>query len=58
MRIARFSAGADPLYGVVTGDVDEHGQPAEDSVIVEIAGDPLYAGIQPTNTEHKLSEVK
>jgi 2-keto-4-pentenoate hydratase/2-oxohepta-3-ene-1,7-dioic acid hydratase in catechol pathway len=62
MRIARFTAGTGssdgPLYGVVTGEVDDHGQPAEDSVIVEIAGDPLYAGIQATTTEHKLSEVR
>ncbi len=58
MRIARFSAGADPLYGVVTGEVDEHGQPADDTVIVEIVGDPLYAGIQVTDKEHKLSEVQ
>lgn len=62
MRIARFSAGTGPsdgpLYGVVTGEVDDHGQPAEDSIIVEIAGDPLYAGIQVTTTEHKLSEVR
>lgn len=62
MRIARFTAGPGPsdgpLYGVVTGEVDDHGQPAEDSVIVEIAGDPLYAGIQVTTTEHNLSEVR
>ncbi len=62
MRIARFSVEAGksdgPLYGVVTGDVDEHGQPAEDTVIVEISGDPLYAGIQPTSTEHRLSDVR
>lgn len=58
MRIARFSAGADPLYGVVTGEVDEHGQPSDDTVIVEIVGDPLYAGIQVTTKEHKLSEVQ
>jgi 2-keto-4-pentenoate hydratase/2-oxohepta-3-ene-1,7-dioic acid hydratase in catechol pathway len=62
MRIARFTAGTGqsdgPLYGVVTGEVDEHGQPNEDTVIVEIVGDPLYAGIQVTTTEHKLSEVQ
>jgi 2-keto-4-pentenoate hydratase/2-oxohepta-3-ene-1,7-dioic acid hydratase in catechol pathway len=58
VRIARFSAGDDPLYGVVTGEVDQFGQPAEDSVVVELAGDPLYAGIQPTQTEHRLSDVR
>ena len=58
MRIARFSAGEDPLFGVVTGELDEFGQPAEDSVIVELVGDPLYAGIQPTQTEHRLADVR
>ncbi|MSZ78221.1 MAG: DUF2437 domain-containing protein, partial [Actinobacteria bacterium] len=42
MRIARFTTGEDPQYGVVTGEVDEFGQPSEDSVIVTLAGDPLY----------------
>ena len=58
MRIARFSAGEDPLFGVVTGELDEFGQPAEDSVVVELVGDPLYAGIQPTQTEHRLADVR
>ena len=58
MRIARFTAGDDPLFGVVTGDLDEFGQPADDSVVVELVGDPLYAGIQPTQTEHRLADVR
>ena len=58
MRIARFSAGEDPLFGVVTGELDEFGQPAEDSIVVELVGDPLYAGIQPTQTEHRLADVR
>jgi len=58
VRIARFSAGDDPLYGVVTGELDEFGQPDEDSVVVELVGDPLYAGIQPTQTEHRLADVR
>jgi 2-keto-4-pentenoate hydratase/2-oxohepta-3-ene-1,7-dioic acid hydratase in catechol pathway len=58
VRIARFTTGDDPTYGVVSGDVDEFGQPAEDSVVVELAGDPLYAGIQPTQTEHRLDDVR
>jgi 2-keto-4-pentenoate hydratase/2-oxohepta-3-ene-1,7-dioic acid hydratase in catechol pathway len=58
MRIARFSTGSDPVYGVVTGEVDGHGQPSEDTVIVELTGDPLYVGIQVTTTEHKLSDVR
>jgi 2-keto-4-pentenoate hydratase/2-oxohepta-3-ene-1,7-dioic acid hydratase in catechol pathway len=58
VRIARFSAGEDPLFGVVTGELDEFGQPAEDSVVVELVGDPLYAGIQPTQKEHRLADVR
>ena len=58
MRIARFTTGDDPAYGVVSGDVDEFGQPADDSVVVELSGDPLYAGIQPTQAEHRLSHVR
>ena len=58
VRIARFTAGDDPAYGVVSGDLDQFGQPAEDAVVVELSGDPLYAGIQPTQTEHRLSDVR
>ena len=58
MRIARFTTGDDPAYGVVSGDLDEFGQPAEDSVVVELTGDPLYAGLQPTQTEHRLSDLR
>lgn len=58
VRIARFSAGADPLYGVVTGDVDEFGQPADDSIVVTLSGDPLYAGLQLTQEEHQLADVR
>ncbi len=58
VRIARFTTDDDPAYGVVSGDLDEYGQPAEDSVVVELSGDPLYAGVQPTQTEHRLSDVR
>ncbi len=58
MRIARFTTGEDPLYGVVSGELDEFGQPAEDSVVVELTGDPLYVGIKPTQTEHRLTDVR
>lgn len=58
MRIARFTTGEDPQYGVVTGEVDEFGQPAEDSVIVTLAGDPLYVGIKLLAEEHKLADVR
>jgi 2-keto-4-pentenoate hydratase/2-oxohepta-3-ene-1,7-dioic acid hydratase in catechol pathway len=58
VRIARFTTGEDPLYGVVSGEIDEFGQPAEDSVLVELTGDPLYVGIKPTQTEHRLADVR
>ncbi len=46
------------MYGVVTGEVDELGQPAEDSVVVALAGDPLYVGVKLLQVEHKLSDVR
>ncbi|WP_110181762.1 fumarylacetoacetate hydrolase family protein [Nocardioides solisilvae] len=58
MRIARFTTGEEPMYGVVTGEVDELGQPAEDSVVVALAGDPLYVGVKLLQVEHKLSDVR
>ena len=58
VRIARFTTGDDPLYGVVSGELDEFGQPADDSVVVELAGDPLYVGLKPTQTEHRLADVR
>jgi 2-keto-4-pentenoate hydratase/2-oxohepta-3-ene-1,7-dioic acid hydratase in catechol pathway len=58
VRIARFTTGDDPTYGVVSGELDQFGQAADDSVVVELSGDPLYAGIQPTQQQHKLSDVR
>jgi 2-keto-4-pentenoate hydratase/2-oxohepta-3-ene-1,7-dioic acid hydratase in catechol pathway len=58
VRIARFTTGDDPLYGVVSGDLDEFGQPAEDSVIVTLAGDPMYSGIKPLDEQHRLADVR
>ena len=58
MRIARFTTGEDPLYGVVTGDLDEFGQPDPDSVIVALAGDPLYVGVKLLDEEHRLEDVR
>ena len=55
MRIARFTTGEDPQYGVVTGEVDDVGQPADDTVVVELAGDPLYVGVKLTETGARLS---
>jgi 2-keto-4-pentenoate hydratase/2-oxohepta-3-ene-1,7-dioic acid hydratase in catechol pathway len=58
VRIARFTTGDDPQYGVVTGELDEFGQPAEDSVVVALAGDPLYVGVKLLDQEHKLEDVR
>ncbi|WP_127480310.1 fumarylacetoacetate hydrolase family protein [Nocardioides pantholopis] len=58
MRIARFTTGEDPLYGVVTGGLDEFGQPDEDSVVVALAGDPLYVGVKPLEQEYRLADVR
>jgi 2-keto-4-pentenoate hydratase/2-oxohepta-3-ene-1,7-dioic acid hydratase in catechol pathway len=59
VRIARFTtASGEPAYGVVTGDLDQFGQPAEDAVVVELAGDPMYAGLRVLEKEHRLADVK
>jgi 2-keto-4-pentenoate hydratase/2-oxohepta-3-ene-1,7-dioic acid hydratase in catechol pathway len=58
MRIARFTTGDEPQYGVISGDVDELGIPAADATIVALAGDPLYVGVQLTDTELQLADVR
>ncbi|WP_408896182.1 fumarylacetoacetate hydrolase family protein [Nocardioides sp. R1-1] len=58
MRIVRFTTGEDPSYGVLTGDLDEYGQPSEDAVVVALAGDPLYVGIKLLDKEHRLEDVR
>ena len=58
MRIARFTTGDDPQYGVVSGDVDQLGIPAEDTVVTALAGDPLYVGIKPTEKQYALQDVR
>ncbi|MGH3445068.1 MAG: fumarylacetoacetate hydrolase family protein [Nocardioidaceae bacterium] len=58
MRIARFTTGDDPRYGVVHGDVDDLGIPATDSTVVALKGDPLYIGVEPTSDEHRLEDVR
>jgi 2-keto-4-pentenoate hydratase/2-oxohepta-3-ene-1,7-dioic acid hydratase in catechol pathway len=58
VRIARFTTGEEPSYGVITGDLDEFGQPAEDAVVVELAGDPMYVGLKLLEKQHKLSDVR
>ena len=58
MRICRFSTGEEPRFGVVTGEVDEFGQPDDDSAVVALAGDPLYVGIKLLEEQHRLSDVR
>ncbi|MFT4265146.1 MAG: fumarylacetoacetate hydrolase family protein [Nocardioides sp.] len=63
MRIARFiprdtSAGADPQFGVITGELDQFGQPEDDAAIVVLAGDPLYVGIVPTEQTIPYADVR
>ncbi len=58
MRIARFTTGDDPLYGVVTGEVDDNGIPADDCRMVALAGDPLHVGIHLSGKEHALADVR
>ncbi|MCW2756506.1 MAG: 5-carboxymethyl-2-hydroxymuconate delta-isomerase [Nocardioidaceae bacterium] len=49
MRIARFTTGDDPQYGVITGEVDENGIPDDDCVVVTLAGDPIFYPRQSSN---------
>lgn len=63
MRIVRFTTsqtigGSDPSYGVLTGDLDEYGQPGEDAVVVALAGDPLYVGIKLLEEQHRFEDIR
>jgi 2-keto-4-pentenoate hydratase/2-oxohepta-3-ene-1,7-dioic acid hydratase in catechol pathway len=58
VRIARFTTGEDPLFGVVTGEIDENGIPDEDCVIVGLNGDPLHVGLHLSNKEYPLGDVR
>jgi 2-keto-4-pentenoate hydratase/2-oxohepta-3-ene-1,7-dioic acid hydratase in catechol pathway len=58
VRIARFTTGEDPQFGIVTGDVDDLGIPDEDSLITVLAGDPLYVGLQPTDQQVRLADAR
>lgn len=58
MRIARFTTGEDPQFGVVTGEVDEQGVPDEDCVLVALNGDPLYVGLHLSDKEYPLADVR
>jgi 2-keto-4-pentenoate hydratase/2-oxohepta-3-ene-1,7-dioic acid hydratase in catechol pathway len=67
VRIVRFTPlNGDPghtsegeiSYGVLTGEVDQFGQPADDAVIVALAGDPLYVGLKLVEKEYAVSDVR
>jgi 2-keto-4-pentenoate hydratase/2-oxohepta-3-ene-1,7-dioic acid hydratase in catechol pathway len=58
VRIARFTTGEDPQFGVVTGEVDEQGVPDEDCVVVALNGDPLYVGLHLSDKEYPLADVR
>ena len=49
MRIARFTTGEDPAYGLVDGAGEK---------IAEITGDPLYQRIELTGAVHDLADVR
>ena len=49
MRIARFTTGEDPVYGLVDGAGEK---------IAEITGDPLYTKIELTGATHLVADVR
>lgn len=51
MRIARYTLGEDPAFGVVTGEPGEE-------VVAQVKGDPLYQQVEPTGVVTPLSEVR
>ncbi|GAA1889408.1 fumarylacetoacetate hydrolase family protein [Lapillicoccus jejuensis] len=51
MRIARFTTGDDPFFGVVEGEPG-------DEVLHVLQGDPLYVGVVPTQTVVPLEEAR
>lgn len=55
MRVARFSTGGDPVYGLV--ELAEDGGPHPDTVAV-ISGDPLATEVAFTGERHALADVR
>ena len=49
MRIARYTTGDEPAYGLVDG---------EGKKIAEVTGDPLYQRIELTGTVHQVEDVR
>ncbi|MFN8077070.1 MAG: fumarylacetoacetate hydrolase family protein [Kineosporiaceae bacterium] len=51
MRIARYTLGQDPRYGLVEGEPGEE-------IVVALAGDPLYTPVHPTGERIPLADVR
>lgn len=51
MHIAQFSAGAEPLFGIIEG-------PPGNEEITVIDGDPFLDGIHPTTVRYNLADVR
>jgi 2-keto-4-pentenoate hydratase/2-oxohepta-3-ene-1,7-dioic acid hydratase in catechol pathway len=51
VRIARFTTGDDPVFGVVGG-------PDGDEIVAAVVGDPLYSGVELTGEQHSLADVR
>lgn len=51
MRIARFTTGDEPAFGVIGG-------PEGDEIVAVVAGDPLYSGVELTGEQHSLADVR
>ncbi|GGL41288.1 fumarylacetoacetate hydrolase family protein [Phycicoccus endophyticus] len=49
MRIARFTTGDDPAYGLVDGAGEK---------LAEVSGDPLYQRIELTGATHRIEDVR
>ena len=52
MRIARYTTGQDPTYGIVTEDENGH------QVLAEVQGDPLYQPITYTGVQVPLEDAR
>jgi 2-keto-4-pentenoate hydratase/2-oxohepta-3-ene-1,7-dioic acid hydratase in catechol pathway len=51
VRIARFTTGDDPRFGLVEGEGDEQ-------AIAVITGDPMYTAVQPTGERVRLADAR
>jgi 2-keto-4-pentenoate hydratase/2-oxohepta-3-ene-1,7-dioic acid hydratase in catechol pathway len=51
VRVARFTTGEDPQFGLVDGEGSE-------AFVAPLVGDPLYSGVQLTGERHALDDVR